>query len=91
MKWYSPSKSKTAKVAILIKTSSFKEKQLDYFYIDPLVKAGVPIEDIVCFDLGYIKGKAKAVDAKAYLQSLFPILTKFGVTKILICDSASTA
>ena len=47
------------KIGILIKESAFKEQQLIQYYVQPMVDAGIPRNEIVAMSLDYTRaGKA---------------------------------
>lgn len=76
-------------IAILIKSSSFREDDLRKHYIRPLVARGLNAKDIVAFPLEYFGGTVKAGQAKEWLrQELYPELKDFGVKFLYIADAA---
>ena len=57
------------KIGILIKESAFKEQQLIQYYVQPMVDAGIPREEIVAMSLDYTRaGKAPTSIIKEYMQ-----------------------
>ena len=73
--------------AILIKEKYFKPDQIKKYYVDPLVKLGVPLDSLITFDLDYPNDKVTATQAKKYLSYLLPALVKMGVTNLLVADA----
>lgn len=79
----------TPKVGILIKETAFREEKLRQYYVDPLVKAGLPIEEIVAFSLEYDSGnKAPASLIKDYIGTWLQSFKDAGVKYLLCADSA---
>lgn len=74
--------------AILIKEKYFKPSEIKRYYVDPLVKLGVPLDSMITFDLHYPNDKVTATQAKKYLGYLLPALVKTGVTTLLVADAA---
>lgn len=73
--------------AILIKESAFREKELKKNYVNYLTNKGIPLNEIIAFDLPYFGNKKpKAKEAKDYLKNLLNGLTKIGVKNLLVCD-----
>ncbi|CAA0365285.1 conserved hypothetical protein [Alteromonas alvinellae] len=77
------------KVAILIKSSSLKQSQMETNYIQPLRSLGIKPKDVIAFDLVYgPKGKKAPVKVmRAYLQDLMPILKEQGVKYLYVPDA----
>lgn len=73
--------------AILIKDKHFKPDQIKKYYVDPLVKLGVPIDSLITFNLDYPNDKVTATQAKKYLGYLLPALVKVGVSNLLVADA----
>lgn len=79
----------TPKVGILIKESSFRADKLRSFYVDRMVDAGIPIEEVVAFSLEYTKaGKAPASLIKDYLGTWLQSFKDAGVKYLFCADSA---
>lgn len=77
------------KVGILIKESSFKEAKLIQYYVQPLVDAGIPRENVVAFSLEYTKGgKAPSSVIKDYIDAWLKDIKDAGVEYLLCADSA---
>jgi DNA polymerase-1 len=75
-------------VALLIKEKYFKPDKIKEYYVDPLVKSGVPLESLIAFDLDYPNDKVTATQAKKYLSYLLPALVKLGITTVFVADAA---
>ena len=78
----------TYDVAILIKPSNFNDLDLKMHYVDPLVSQGIPVNQIIAFDLDYQAKKVNATTIKQYLAQLLPVLRDLGV-KYIYCADAS--
>jgi len=78
----------TPRIAILIKESAFREQAINQYYVQPLVAAGIPRENIVAFSLEYFQGKASAAIVKDWIATWFKAIVDSGVTHILCADSA---
>ena len=77
------------KVAILLKESSFNNKDIQTSYVTPLNVAGVTNQDIIAFSLEYNDvNKVPAAFMKSYLDRLLPILVETGVTHLYVADSS---
>ena len=72
-------------IAILVPKRDFTETLLVENYIKPMVAAGIPQEDIICFDLEGDK-KIGVTAARENLKLLKPIMDSVGVTTIFCCD-----
>ena len=74
-------------VAVLCKGSAFYLKEVQDSYINPLIEAGVPAEQLVAFTLEYGPKKKPAVaDIKEYLAKLLPVLADLKVKLLLVND-----
>ena len=83
------SNTKSYKVAILIKGSSFNRQSLETFYVNPLLDKGVSYSEIMAVDLAYgSNNKVTVKQAKENVNSILPILAKLKVEYILCADSA---
>lgn len=73
--------------AILIKDSSFNQREIQNHYIASLVIDGMAMDEIIAFTLEYdtVK-KCKAGTAKSYLATLLPELDKLGITNLYCAD-----
>lgn len=81
--------SDTYPIALLIKSSNFKEQDIKEHYVDVLNKAGISSNDIVCFTAEYnSNGKAPTGFIKDYLMELLPILKDLD-TKYIYCADAN--
>lgn len=79
----------TPKVGIMIKETSFREAKVKQYYVQPMLEAGIPPEEIVAFSLEYTKlGKAPASLIKDYLGTWLQSIKDAGVKYILCADSA---
>lgn len=79
----------TPKVGILIKESSFREAKLIQYYVQPMIEAGLPREEIVAFSLEYTSGgKAPASLIKDYIGTWLQSFKDAGVKYLLCADSA---
>ena len=77
------------KVAVLIKTASFKKHELERYYVDPLVERGLKKEQFIAFDLEYNEmGKIPVSFITDYLNQLLPCLNSLGTEHLLVSDSA---
>lgn len=77
------------KVGILIKESSFREAKLIQYYVQPMVNAGIPREEIVAFSLEYTQaGKAPASLIKDYIETWLQSFKDAGIKYLLCADSA---
>lgn len=72
-------------VALLIKNSGLRQKELENHYVNHLQ---VPKTDVVAFSLAYgEKGKCPASLQKEYLTGLLKALESLGTTTLYVCDS----
>lgn len=78
----------TPKIAILIKESAFKERELNTYYVQPLVQAGIPRENIIACSLEYFQGKASNSIIKDWIATWLKSIKDEGVTHVLCADSA---
>lgn len=79
----------TYEVAILIKESAMKEKELRSNYVTPLVSLGLPEDSIIAFNAKYnAEGNAPVKFIKSYLSNLLPALLQLNSEIILVTDSA---
>lgn len=77
------------RVGILIKESSFREAKLIQYYVQPMIDAGIPREEIVAFSLEYTQaGKAPASLIKDYLGTWLQSFRDAGIKYLLCADSA---
>lgn len=79
----------TYEVAILIKESAMKEKELRSNYVTPLVSLGLEEDSIIAFNLTTTdSGTAPVKHIKSYLSHLLSALNSLGSKMILVADSA---
>jgi len=77
------------KIAVLVKSSAFKQQEIQANYVAPMVCKGIPAEDIIAFTADYNNvGKAPAKFIKEYLGNLLPALKSLGVEYLFVTDSA---
>lgn len=76
-------------IAILIKESAMKEKELRSNYVAPLVSLGIVEDSIITFNLKVNEsGNAPMKFIKGYLGHLLPALNHLHTKMILVADSA---
>ena len=79
----------TYEVAILIKESAMKEKELRSNYVTPLVSLGLEEDSIIAFNLTTNdSGTAPVKHIKSYLSHLLSAMNSLGSKMILVADSA---
>ena len=79
----------TPKIGILIKESAFKEQQLIQYYVQPMVDAGIPREEIVAMSLDYTRaGKAPVTLIKEYIADWLDDYKRAGIKYLFVADSA---
>ncbi len=72
------------KVAIIIKNTAIKQKEIIKHYVDPI---GIAKEDIIVFNAKYNDvGKCPVKFIKAHLSNLLPALESLGVKTLFVCD-----
>jgi DNA polymerase-1 len=75
-------------IAILIKGTAFNKTDLLVNYVEPLRSKGIPLGDIIAFDLPYNEaGKAPVAHIKAYLEELMPALKEIGSKLLYVADA----
>ena len=75
-------------LALLVKSTAFKEQELRTNYVDPLLKEGIALSDMIAFTLDYDEnGKAPVKFMKDYLAKLLPALHSLGVTTLYVTDA----
>lgn len=74
-------------VAILIKSSNFKQAHLETNYVRPLEAYGIDRETLFALDLDYPNKKVTATQAKAYLSKALPLLQMKGVNLLYVADA----
>lgn len=75
-------------IAILIKKSSFRREDIEYYYVNDLKDKGIDPSKIMALDLDYgANNKITATNAKAYLASIAGMLKTMGIKYILCADS----
>lgn len=73
-------------IALLIKPTQLRLKDLNQNYVAPLVNQGVPAHHIVAVDVA-VTGKKTPVKAqKEYLDELLPHLAKLQTEWLIVCD-----
>jgi DNA polymerase I len=76
-------------IALLCKATAFKREEIFNNYVQPMIKQGLSINDVIAFTLSYDeKGKAPAKFIKEYLAELLPSLQSIGVTHLYVADSS---
>lgn len=76
-------------IAILIKSTAFNQGEIERYYVDTLVDAGIPKKDLVAMTLQYTPdNKAPVKLIKEYLEDLLPALDSVG-TRVLYCADAA--
>ena len=77
------------KLAILIKESALKDKELRSNYVAPLVSLGIEEDSIIAFNLKTNEaGNAPVKFIKNYLSNLLPALNQLNTQILLVTDSA---
>lgn len=80
------SNSEKYDIAVLVKSSLFKKRELEENYIFPLTTQGVKGE-MIAFTLEYPdNGKLSVKFAKDYLSELIPVLNELGVKMLYVTD-----
>lgn len=80
--------SATYQVALLIKASAFNTLEITNTYVNPLINAGIPREEIISFTLAYDhNGKAPVKFIKSYLETLLPALDSVSSNLIYCADA----
>lgn len=74
-------------IALLMKPTAFKQKDLMEHYIEPWKKMGVAISDVIAMTLETDGKKVTDKFAKTYLAELLPILKEQGVQYLYVTDS----
>jgi len=76
-------------IAILIKSSSFRQEELQKYYIRSLKAKGINPSNIIAFPLEYFGGKVRAPQARRWLKDdLYPELEAFGVKYVYVADAS---
>lgn len=74
------------KVAVLIKENAFKiARNIEKYYVSPLVDMGISISDIMVLPLSYDKKKVSVKYAKIWLNDIYESLPE-SVTTLLVTD-----
>jgi len=77
------------KVALLIKEPSFSQINLNKAYVKPLIKRGLPPDDIIALSLKYNEhNKAPASLIKSHLETVLKACVKLCVDTLLVADAA---
>jgi len=80
---------KQYRLAILVKGSAFRKKEIKEYYVDPLLARGFASKDIIAFDLQFNeKDKAPVSLIKEYLEQLKKAITHLGITHVLVADAS---
>jgi DNA polymerase-1 len=80
--------SDTYPIALLIKNTAFNQHEIQNAYVEPLLKKGLDLGDIVALDLKYnASNKAPVKLIKEYLEELLPALDSIGVQTIYCADA----
>ena len=74
-------------IALLIKSSAFKQQELQTNYINPLNKQGVASKDVIAFTLKYSGKNISVKEIKEYLANLLPALDSLGVKTLYVADA----
>ncbi len=89
MRYYQFEPSDAHSIAVLVKSSAFKQQEIQSNYVTPLNVRGVPSKEIIAFTLKYNEvGKAPAKFIKEYLDKLLPALESLGVMYLYVTDAA---
>lgn len=75
------------KVGVLIKTSYFNTDKMKEFYVDPMVKLGLDVDDIVAFDLEYVNNKITVKQAKEKLKNILLATKQLGIGTLFVADA----
>lgn len=76
-------------VALLVKSTAFKQHELEANYVAHLMSLGIPRGEMVAFTLDYdANGKAPVTFIKDYLGKLLPALDSLGVQTLYVTDAA---
>lgn len=75
-------------VVLLLKPNSFTKTAIKKYYVDPLVKMGIPEQDILALSLECEGKKPKASEVNSYVELLRKALDTLGAKQLLITDSS---
>lgn len=76
-------------VALLVKSTAFKQHELEANYVAHLMSLGISRADMIAFTLDYdANGKAPVTFIKNYLGKLLPALDSLGVHTLYVTDAA---
>lgn len=76
-------------VALLVKSTAFKQHELEANYVAHLMSLGIPRGEMIAFTLDYdANGKAPVTFIKDYLGKLLPALDSLGVQTLYVTDAA---
>jgi DNA polymerase-1 len=82
------SKTKNYKIAILVKDSAFRFREIEQHYVRPLVSRGFAFEEIVALNLVYnSQGKAPVTLIKEHLKSIETYLNNNNIKHVVCCDA----
>jgi DNA polymerase-1 len=77
------------KLAILVKATAFREREIRQYYVQPLLDRGFARKDIIALSLVYNKrDKAPVSLIKEYLEKVKKILDHYNIKHILCADAA---
>lgn len=83
------SKTKNYKVAILVKDSAFRFREIEQHYVKPLLARGFASEEIVALNLVYnSQQKAPVKLIKEHLKSIETYLNNNNIKHLVCCDAA---
>lgn len=78
--------SEKYQVALLIKATSFKQQELETYYVNPLVTLGIPRNNVIAFTLETDSKTVSVKYAKKYLDELLPILDALQVKFLYVAE-----
>jgi len=83
------SETKNWKIAVLVKDQSFRKKEIQEYYVDPLLARGFLLENIVALNLAYNEqGKAPVKFIKEHLTDVIGFLERNSIRHVLCADAA---
>lgn len=85
---FKPNTGNQYEVAVLLKASTFRKDLMQSYYADPLVRMGVPLDQIIAMTLEYDDAKkVSAKTVKEYLPKLGSTLNRLGTKYLYVCDA----
>ena len=85
---FKPNAGNQYEVAVLLKASTFRKDLMQSYYADPLVRMGVPLDQIIAMTLEYDDSKkVSAKTVKEYLPKLGSTLNRLGTKYMYVCDA----